>query len=239
MTDRMLLFVAPEAADRAFRRVAAGLGEDPPHEFHSMLLLKPETGLVTWSIRQEVEVLGEVAVAGRLWDLVGYSGGAAMCLAFAETYLDRVASLTLIEPPWIGNDTWSEEEAVFAARFNALLGLDDRATYTGFTELFAPGVVPHATDDPVFVARMARALRAVWRGYRTTSLDRTYLSRFRGPVLLPLGDRSNPRMAAQARLLEAVFPHARVLRLAGAHHFDILTAGAVAMAEAITALRRD
>ena len=95
MTSRATLFVAPEAADRAFRRVASGLPANRAPTFHSMLLLDPQTDLSAWSIGEEVEAITRVADAGSTWDLVGYSGGAAICLAFAAANLGRVGSLIL------------------------------------------------------------------------------------------------------------------------------------------------
>lgn len=238
MTSRATLFVAPEAADRAFRRVASGLPEDRARAFHSMLLLDPQTDLSAWSMGQEVEAITRVTDAGSTWDLVGYSGGAAICLAFAAANLGRVGSLTLIEPPWIGNDLWSAEQVAFAAAFDRLISKDDHACRVGFFDLFAPGTVPPALDDTVALERIIKAVRSVWRGYSGTPLDRDALAQFRGPVLLPFGDRSAPRMAKQAQFLSKMFSNADILEIAGADHFNILTVGARAIAEGIEALPR-
>src|SRR3954451_5084805 len=45
--------------------------------------------------------------------LVGYSGGGASSLAFAAKHPERLLSLALLEPAWMGNEDLSpEEEAV-------------------------------------------------------------------------------------------------------------------------------
>lgn len=203
-----------------------------------MLLLEPQSDLSAWSIGSEVEAMASVAHAGKTFDLVGFSGGAAVCLAFAATHLERIGSLTLIEPPWIGNDPWSNEEVAFAAAFDRLTGGDALTCYTGFFDLFAPGVAAPAVGDPAALERAAETLRVVWRGYRGTSLDREAFSQFQGPVLLPFGDRSSSRMAKQARVLSGMFPNARVLEIEDAHHFNILTVGAPTIAEGIATLHR-
>jgi pimeloyl-ACP methyl ester carboxylesterase len=203
-----------------------------------MLLLDPKTDLSAWSIGEEVEAITRVADAGSTWDLVGYSGGAAICLAFAAANLGRVGSLTLIEPPWIGNDPWSVEQVAFAAAFDRLIWKEDHACHVGFFDLFAPGTAPPALNDTAALERIIKAVRTVWRGYSGTPLDRDALTQFRGPVLLPFGDRSAPRMAKQAQFLSKMFSNADILEIAGAHHFNILTVGARAIAEGIEELRR-
>src|SRR4029077_9236879 len=48
--------------------------------------------------------------------LVGYSAGGASSLAFAAQHPERLLSLALIEPAWMGNDDLSpEEQAVWRA----------------------------------------------------------------------------------------------------------------------------
>jgi pimeloyl-ACP methyl ester carboxylesterase len=42
------------------------------------------------------------------FDLVGYSGGRASVLAFADKHPQRLLSLTLLEPAWAGDWDWSK-----------------------------------------------------------------------------------------------------------------------------------
>ena len=60
------------------------------------------------------------------WDefhLIGSSFGATVGLAFACRYPERVLSLALIEPVFLGNDTsWSDAYAALVTSLNAVLG---------------------------------------------------------------------------------------------------------------------
>ena len=213
--------------------MAAALPETRAHAFHSMLLSAPTTDLRRWSIAHEVEAIAQkVEQLGRV-DLVGFSGGAAMCLAYAAAG-GAAASMTLIEPPWIGNDIWSEAEAAFVARFDALVTDADSGLVTGFFDLFAPGFAPPLPEAEI--ARMAGPLRAVWRGYRQTPLDRKRLAQFPGTILLPFGEASAPRMRRQAEFLAQASSRVRTRAIPEAHHFDITVKAAAAIAADVAGL---
>jgi pimeloyl-ACP methyl ester carboxylesterase len=229
--DRHVLFVAPDSVDRSFRRIAEPISGVGRQMFHPLALLSPDLDPDAWSIEMEVEGLAAITRSTPPSDLVGYSGGAAIGLAFAASYPQRIRSLCLIEPPWIGNDIWSESERAFVQGFDRLVSLDSLACNLAFLELFAPGANLPPFDAPdVF----AKALRLVWRGYRETSLDRASLSRVNLPALLPVAAGSTRRMAEQAGfLVETVFPKGSILNVEGSNHFDILKAGARAIANAL------
>ena len=56
-------------------------------------------------------ILREAESAGfERFHLVGYSGGGAISAAFAARYADRLLSLSLLEPAWVGNQRRSESE---------------------------------------------------------------------------------------------------------------------------------
>src|SRR3970040_1798561 len=82
-----------------------------------------------WGLSFEVEEICRAADAARFgtFHLVGYSGGGAISLAFTLAHGDRLRSLTLIEPAWIGNSGWTPEEVRYwaeADRISALTGQD-------------------------------------------------------------------------------------------------------------------
>ncbi|MFO1187270.1 MAG: alpha/beta hydrolase [Alphaproteobacteria bacterium] len=231
--NKTVLFVAPDSAERTFRRIAAALPEIRVRGFHTMLLGQAGVDLTTWSIDMEIKAIAEAASHLGAVDLVGYSGGAAMCLAFAAMR-GFIGNMTLIEPPWIGNDTWSEEERTFVARFNDLAARKDSDFVTGFFEVFAPGFSPpNLAADAL---RMAQPLRAVWDGYRKTALDRANVALLPGSILLPFGESSAARMRVQAHFLATTMPRARVLQIPNAHHFDIMISGADRIAAEVEAL---
>lgn len=229
---RQICFVAPENAERTFGAIAAALPHERPRRFHDMLLMRPGADPDAWSIAAEVAALAAVADMGDV-DLVGYSGGAAICLAYAVARRPA-ANLTLIEPPWIGNDAWSTAEAAFVARFDAITTADDTALFKGFVDLFAPGVTIAA--PPALLPHITGALRRVWLGYRHTPLDRTALASPEGRILLPLGTASTSRMRAQAEYLCETIAGTRILEILEAHHFDICLRGAAPIAVEIEAM---
>ena len=67
----------------------------------------PDYGLET----ELAGILREAESAGfERFHLVGYSGGGAISAAFAARYPDRLLSLSLLEPAWVGNERRSERE---------------------------------------------------------------------------------------------------------------------------------
>ena len=55
--------------------------------------------------------------------LVGYSGGGACCLAFISSFPERVLSLALIEPAWIGTGDLTPEETEYWAEADRMMAL--------------------------------------------------------------------------------------------------------------------
>jgi pimeloyl-ACP methyl ester carboxylesterase len=114
---RQIIFVAPEGAPDLFKRVVAALGEEIIPRFKDMDLLPAGHPITDWTLDGEVQALLSLADTEgfETFDLVGYSGGGAVSLAFVASHPARIRSLTLIEPPWIGNDIWGEEERRFVS----------------------------------------------------------------------------------------------------------------------------
>ena len=110
-----VVLVAPSSARSTFRRVLDVLDAPIDALFKDMEVTSGDGPQLDWTLQMEVEALQ--AVTGRAgpgpFHLVGYSGGAAVALAFVASHGDRVRTLTLIEPPWVGNDSWSTSEAAF------------------------------------------------------------------------------------------------------------------------------
>src|SRR5215207_167002 len=68
-------------------------------------------------------ILREAEVAGfERFHLVGYSGGGAISAAFAARTPDRLLSLSLLEPAWVGNEGRSERELRVQAEFDRTRG---------------------------------------------------------------------------------------------------------------------
>ena len=156
--------------------------------------------------------------------LVGYSAGGASSLAFAAVHRERLASLTLLEPAWAGNERTEAEEAV-AQSFRALEPFPPDQFMAGFVRLqLAPGVEPPPSPEgpsPPWMAKRPAGLRALLNAFDGGDLDVEALRAFDRPVYFALGGRSNPdyygRMADR---LDAIFPDFTIETFPERHHFD-------------------
>jgi pimeloyl-ACP methyl ester carboxylesterase len=75
--------------------------------------------------------------------LVGYSGGGASSLAFAAKHRERLLSLALIEPAWMGNDELSPEEQDLWRELDRIATLPPAQMMPAFVAIqLAPGVEP-------------------------------------------------------------------------------------------------
>lgn len=221
---RAVVFASPWGAPRLFHNLAGALGAGIEARFKDWTFDVSAPAAKDWTPVLEAERLLAYADAEGLtrFDYIAFSGAAAVGLAFALLAPARLASLTLVEPPWIGNDLWSDDERQFCAGYRALLDHPPRALVAAFHELFSPGrgwpVSRHETE----VERFALLLQVVWRGYQATALPRDRLRELGLPVYLPLGGDSSPRMLSAARCLREYLPQAVIEVIPGQHHFNVL-----------------
>src|SRR5712691_11085420 len=92
-----LLQVLGERVDAVAKDLEVYSGDRPPNDYG--------LGMEVEGILLEADARG----FGR-FHLVGYSGGGASSLAFAAEHGERLQSLALIEPAWMGNDGLGPEE---------------------------------------------------------------------------------------------------------------------------------
>ena len=177
----------------------------------------------------DVEVAGILHTAERAgferFHLVGYSGGGAAAVAFAAGHGERLLSLALLEPAWIGNEDQSDEELRARRELGRILQRPPADALAEFVRLqLAPGVDPPPPPPgtpPPWMARRPAGLRALTAAFEAYRLDPDRLRGFRRPVLFALGALSNPdyygRMAERAGRLFSDF----TLEIFDArHHFD-------------------
>ena len=139
--------------------------------------------------------------------LVGYSGGGASSAAFAAAHPERLLSLALIEPAWLGNEGLGAEEQAVWRRFEQIMDLPPEQLMPAFVaNQLAPGVEPPpppAGPPPPWMAARPAGLRSFLETFLSSSLDLDRLRAFAKPVLFVLGGRSNPdyygREAERAR----------------------------------------
>ena len=176
-----------------------------------------------YGLRNEVDAITCVADTAdfQRFHLVGFSAGGSVALAFAVAYPERVNSLTLIEPAWIGNDAWDELEVAYLATVDKAMQLP--VSQRGHALLMAmspPGIDPSTIPSPDWLLERSEHFEPIWRSFREATLDITALQSFPAPVYLPVGDKSHPRFTLAARWLSSIFPHCQVDIYHGQTHLD-------------------
>src|SRR5262249_57381885 len=110
MATRVILLpggVMPAAL--AYGALLESLGDDVEAVTKELELYAGQAPPPDYSLDHEIDgILRTAQDAGsERFHLVGYSGGGASSLAFAAAHPERLASLALLEPAWIGNDELS------------------------------------------------------------------------------------------------------------------------------------
>jgi pimeloyl-ACP methyl ester carboxylesterase len=180
-----------------------------------------------YSLQDEIDgILRTADDAGfERFHLVGYSGGGASSLAFAAAHPERLSSLALLEPAWMGNDGLTPEEEAVSSKFDRIATLPPEQMMGAFVaNQLAPGVEPPPPPpgpSPPWMATRPAGLRTFITTIRSSTLDLVRLRAFEQPVLFVLGAKSNPdyygRMAQRA---SAIFPDFTLEVFDERHHFD-------------------
>jgi pimeloyl-ACP methyl ester carboxylesterase len=157
------------------------------------------------------------------FDLVGWSLGAHVSLAFAMEYPERVRTLTLIEPPsfWVLRaagqviDGLSQVEAADRAVSGKQITVDDLKNFLARTGLGQPDAFETMPSWPVWVRnRQSISIVGTLWDY-SDSLDR--LRRLAMPVLGVRGTETAADLAAIVEQVLVRVPHGRLLELPGGH----------------------
>lgn len=175
----------------------------------------------------ELEVAGIRAFADAAgferFHLVGYSAGGAASLAFCAAHPDRLHSLTLNEPGWIGRRGRSPAEEDVAREMERILSLPPAERFAAFVRMqLAPGVEPPPPPGPppAWMPQRLAAFPLISETFRTSEIDHDALKTFPGPVMYTLGARSNAMYRAMAERLRRVFSDFALEEFAERHHFD-------------------
>lgn len=181
-----------------------------------------------YSLELEVEGVRRAADAAGFtgFHLLGYSGGGAVSLAFTARYPERLLSLALVEPAWIGNDDWTPEDVADWAALDGIMALPGDERMRAFARWhMRPGLEPPRPQlppgpPPPWMALRPAGLDALAAAFRTYRLDRERLRRFRRPVYYALGSLSRSFFERNGRTLARFFPDFRVEAYEGRSHFD-------------------
>jgi pimeloyl-ACP methyl ester carboxylesterase len=157
--------------------------------------------------------------------LVGYSGGGAISTALVSRHPERILSVSLLEPAWVGDVGMSENERRAWVEFDRIADLPDEEMMPRFIRAqLAPGVEPPPPPPgppPPWMAKRPAGIRALVAAFRRYDLDPTRLRAFKRPALFALGSLSNPDyFGAMADRLGALFPDYTLDVYDGRHHFD-------------------
>jgi pimeloyl-ACP methyl ester carboxylesterase len=214
-------------ADLAYGALLEALGDDVQATAKDLEVYAGPEPPPDYTLEYEIDgVLRAAEEAGfERFHLVGYSAGGASSLAFAATHPERLLSLALIEPAWLGNEGLSPEEEAVRREFDRIATLPPDQMMPAFvaTQL-APGVEPPPSPPgppPPWMATRPAGLRAFITAFGSSTLDLDRLRVFERPVYFALGGRSNPdyygRMANRAR---EIFPDLTLDVFEQRHHFD-------------------
>jgi pimeloyl-ACP methyl ester carboxylesterase len=181
-----------------------------------------------YGLELEVDGIARAADAAGVGDfhLVGYSAGGASSLAFPAEHPERLRSLALIEPAWIGNEGLTAEMEADLAELQRVVALPPEERMPAF--LFwqmRPGVEPpaqllHPTSVPPWMATRPAGLAAVARAFNTYHLDRKRFRSFSQPVYYALGSLSTPYYERAARALAEVLPGLEIETYEGRSHLE-------------------
>jgi pimeloyl-ACP methyl ester carboxylesterase len=214
-------------ADLAYRSLLHELGDDVEAIAKDLEVYAGPEPPVDYTLDHEIAGVLRVARDAGFdrFHLVGYSGGGASSVAFAAEHPERLLSLALIEPAWMGNRELSPEEQGVRHEFDRLATLSSPEMMPAFVAIqLAPGVKPPPPPPgppPPWMATRPAGLRAFIATFNSSNLDLDALRAFEQPVYFALGGRSNPnyyrRMADRA---SAVFPNFTLDVFDERHHFD-------------------
>jgi pimeloyl-ACP methyl ester carboxylesterase len=226
-TQAILLPGGVMPAELAYRALLDALGDDVQAVAKELEIYADAAPPAGYTLRHETDgILRTAAAAGcDRFHLVGYSAGGASALAFAARHPERLLSLALIEPAWMGNDELSAEEHTIWRESDRIAALPPEQMLPAFVaNQLATGVEPPPPPpgpQPPWMASRPAGLRTLIETFRTSSLDLDRLRAFDKPVLFVLGGRSNPdyygRMAERAG---TIFPDMTLEVFAERHHFD-------------------
>ena len=214
-------------AELAYGALLAALGDDVRAVAKELEIYADAAPPVDYTLRHETDGILRTADAAGLdrFHLVGYSAGGAASLAFTARHPERLLSLALIEPAWMGHDELTAEEHAIWRETDRIAALPPEQMLPAFVaNQLAAGVEPPPPPpgpQPPWMASRPAALRTLAEAFRASNLDLDRLRAFDRPVLFVLGGRSNPdsygRMAERAG---TIFPDMTLEVFAERHHFD-------------------
>jgi pimeloyl-ACP methyl ester carboxylesterase len=210
MSYGALLSVLKDQVQPITKELEVYAGDNPPPDYGMEMEVE--------GIRREADAAGV-----QRFHLVGYSAGGAFSLAFAAKYPERLLSLALIEPAWIGSLTQADAED-WAAQGRVMALPPEERMQAFMRWQMRPGVEPPVfkipEPPPAWMAKRPGGLVTISRAFNAYSYDINRFRQFRHPVYFAFGSLSTRLYERQAKRLGSVFPNLQVEEYAGRSHFD-------------------
>ncbi len=213
-------------ADRSYTRLLAVIGDQIKPILKDLEVYVNDVPPVDYGLEMEVEGIRRVADAAglRSFHLVGFSGGGAASLAFTAQYPERLRSLALIEPAWIGSVNPEDEE--YWAGLGRLMTLPSEERMQSFIKWhMRPGIEPPVLQmppgpPPAWMAKRPAGMEAMVRAFNSYSLDQQRFRLMSHPVYYALGGLSTRYFERGAKTLAGLFPNMQIEEYADRSHFD-------------------
>ncbi len=213
-------------ADPSFAALLKALGGDVHPILKDLEVYATDAPPGDYSLQLEADGIGRAADAAgaHRFHLVGYSGGGACCLAYIAQHPERVLSLALIEPAWIGA-IGGQDQGIWQEMGRAI-SLPPAQQMEAFVRShMRPGVDPPklpapAGAPPPWMAKRPAGLLALWQTFNAYQLDQARFKLFKGPVYYAFGSLSTRYFEHQAETLGKLFPDFQVEEYDGRSHFD-------------------
>jgi pimeloyl-ACP methyl ester carboxylesterase len=180
----------------------------------------------SYSIKAEIVGIERLMAAEGLEQahLVGYSGGAAICLAFIAAHPQRVKSLAMFEPAAILTKEAAEIEAEEWAETERIIAKPEYERLTDFIRSYLkPGVEmppPQPSPPPSWMASRPAGMRALVRAFREYRFSPDDLKAFTRPVYLAIGGLSRVSEERKAQFLRQLLPQTQLEVYPDLHHFN-------------------
>jgi pimeloyl-ACP methyl ester carboxylesterase len=214
-------------ADLAYGALRTALGDTGKIMVRDLAVYDDDEPPAGYSLGTEIDAaLATAAKAGfDRFHLVGYSAGGAVAAALAARHPERLLSLALLEPAWLGNAAMGDEERKAHEAVVQAIALPPEQALPAFVRLqLAPGAtLPPSPPGPPHpsMAKRPAGLKAINSAFGGHELDMAALRRFPHPVLYVLGGLSNPALyRAKAERARELFADFTLEVFDDRHHFD-------------------
>jgi pimeloyl-ACP methyl ester carboxylesterase len=212
-------------AAQRYQPIAAALDGDVRLHLKDLEVYSGEEPPPGYSIEMEVEALRKFAdsLGLKRFNLLAYSGGGFVSLAFAGAHPDRLLSLALFEPAGVPGTLTPQESELREQLRAELEGKSGPDFMRAFMALqIKEGVElppPPGGPPPPFMRNRPTGINAMMAAFGSHAFERDSLRRCRCPVFYAYGDLTAVHQEVWVGILSQLLPDIHVRRFDGIHHF--------------------